>query len=203
MIKLYFREKTRAVRPRWLLEELGLEYELHRVDIFAGEGREEQYRQVHPLGQIPAIEIEGETQFESGAICHLLADRHSQQGLAPALDSPERAAYEQWFFYAVSSMDPPAFQVALHSLLLPEDMRIPEMIPLANRSYRRTLPILEAHLKDRPYLMGADFSAADIMVGSVLMWLPRALQDFPTLKAYVKRLRARQAYQRAATKLAS
>ena len=197
MIKLYFREKTRAVRPRWLLEELGLDYELQRVDIFRGEGQSEAYRQIHPLGQIPALEIDGKVQFESGAICHWLADQYPEKGLAPAPSAPARAQYEQWFFYGACSLDAPAFVIVQHVVTLPKEQRVAAILPWANALYQRQLPALEAQLQDRAYLLGEAFSAADIMVGNVLTWLPRALKPHPNLRAYVARLRGREAYQRA------
>jgi glutathione S-transferase len=88
-MKLYYMPTTRAVRPRWLLEEMGIAYELVRVKITMT--KQPEYRELHPHRKVPVL-VDGEvTIFESAAICAYLADKHLEMGFAPALDSPERA----------------------------------------------------------------------------------------------------------------
>ena len=89
-LTLYYTPKTRAFRVRWLLEELGLEYRLEHIDLHAGEGNTPEYRAIHPLGQVPALKVDNEVMFESGAMLQWLAETHLDKGLAPALDSPWR-----------------------------------------------------------------------------------------------------------------
>lgn len=196
-IKLYYTPHTRAVRPRWLLEELQLPYSLQAIDLFDGEGQSEHYRRIHPHGFVPAMEIDGEIMIESGAMCHWLADRVPDKHLAPPLDSAQRRPYEQWMFYAPGTLEPPAFTLLLHSRILPEEHRVSAILPWAEEGYRAILRVLEQQLGNRQYLLRGDFSCADIMVGSTLMWLPELLASHPGLKAYVRRLQARPAWQRA------
>lgn len=198
-ITLYYTHRTRALRPRWLLEELQLPYRLELVDLFGGGGRNAAYRSIHPHGQVPAMEIDGTVMIESCAMCHWLSDRYADKGLAPAGDSPARMAYEQWTFYVPGTLEPPAFQILLHSLILPEKFRVPDMVPWATRSYRSLLKYLNGELGERDYIAGKAFTTADILLGSTLMWLPRELHDRPALQDYVQRLQQRPAYQRAAT----
>jgi len=198
-ITLYYTHRTRALRPRWLLEELQLPYRLELIDLFGSGGRSAAYRSIHPHGQVPALEIDGSVMIESCAICHWLSDRYADEGLAPAGDSPARMAYEQWVFYVPGTLEPPAFQILLHSLILPEKLRVPDMVPWATRSYRSLLKFLNGELGERGYIAGKAFTTADILLGSTLMWLPGELHDRPALQDYVQRLQQRPAYQRAAT----
>lgn len=82
-IKLYYTPHTRAVRPRWLLEELNIPYQLEHIDLFAGEGQSRDYLKINPLGAVPAMEVDGEIMLESGAMCRWLTDRHIESELAP------------------------------------------------------------------------------------------------------------------------
>lgn len=197
MITLYHMRRSRSVRVRWLLEAIGLDYVVCTVNIRERADLRPSYLAGHPLGQVPAIEIDGQLQFESGAICHSLTDRHALPALAPIHDTPERWAYEQWFFYAVTTLEQPAFQYLQHAFLLPKTDRLIGVLAVAEKAYFRALQPLEAHLSQRDYLLGNTLSTADIMVGSVLMWLPKKLADYPALNAYVSRLKGGEAYQRA------
>ena len=191
-IELYHTPQTRSSRPRWLLEELGTPYRLRSVDLFGGERNP-----AHPLGSVPAINIDGETLIESGAICHWLADRFLDKGLAPAMDDPRRARYEQWMFFVPATLEPPAFEILLHTSILPEQHRVGDIVAFAMRGHRRVLRMLAEELDYDGYLLGEQFCCADIMLGTTLTWLPEQLDAYPPLLAYTERVTARPAYQRA------
>jgi len=191
-IELYYTPYTRAVRPRWLLEELDIPYTLKPVDLFGGERNP-----LHPLGSVPAVRLDGETLFESGAICHWLADRYPDRGLAPGVDEAIRPRYEQWMFFVPGTLEPPAFEILLHTRLLPESQRIGAIVPFARKGYRRILRMLAKELDHDGYLLGDRFTCADIMLGTTLTWLPDLLEEYPSLPAYTQRLTARPAYVRA------
>ncbi len=193
-LTLYGFKKTRSMRPQWLLEELGLDYKYIEIDIFHDAGMTKKYRKIHPYGQVPALGIDDNIMFESGAICHWLADQFPAQGLAPALDSPLRAEYEQWMFYAAATLEPPAFNYILHSQILPEDKRVKVIADWNEKQLIYTLRILNRLLKDKHYLLGEQFSAADIMLAYLLFWFPDILQQFPVLQDYCDRLGNREAY---------
>ena len=122
-LTLYGLNKTRSMRPQWLMEELGNIQVCYcgpagkyiEVDIFQGEGFTKKYRKIHPHGQVPALEVDGKIMFESGAICHWLTDQFPEQKLAPAMDNPLRLEYEQWMFYAPATLEPSAFSYMLHT----------------------------------------------------------------------------------------
>ena len=191
-IELYYTPHTRSVRPRWLLEELAAPYSLRLVDLFGGE-----HNPLHPLGSVPAVRINGETLIESGAICHWLADRFPEKGLAPATTDPRRAAYEQWMFFVPGTLEPPAFDVLMHTQILPEEKRVEAIVPYATGRYQRVLKILAKELDHDGYLLGKQFTTADIMMTTTLSWLPELLEEYPPLLAYTQRVTARPAYRRA------
>jgi glutathione S-transferase len=191
-IELFYTPKTRSTRPRWLLEELEVPYRIRHVDLFGGERNP-----AHPLGSVPAVRIDGDTLIESGAICHWLADRHPDRGLAPAMNDPLRARYEQWMFHVPGTLEPPAFEILLHTEILPEKHRVEDIVPFATRGYRRVLRMLAEELDHDGYLLGDRFSCADIMTGTTLGWLPGLLEDYPPLLAYIERVTARPAFRRA------
>lgn len=191
-IDLFYTPNTRSLRPRWLLEELDVPYTIRPVDLFGGERNP-----AHPLGSVPAMHVDGNTMFESGAMCHWLADRFPEKGLAPAVDDDLRPAYEQWMFFAPGTLEPPAFEILLHTRILPEKHRVGEIVGFAEQGYQRVLGELAKQLDHDGFILGAAFSCADIMIGSTLNWLPDMLEPWPALQAYVQRITARAAYARA------
>ncbi|MCW8854220.1 MAG: glutathione S-transferase family protein [Gammaproteobacteria bacterium] len=196
-LKLYHTPQSRSIRPRWLMEELGLDYELITIDLFEGEGETVEYKKIHPLGQVPALAVNNEIMLESGAMCHWLADSYEDHSLAPVIGDPARRQYEQWMTFSLASLEPWPWLVMLHSRFLPENQRVAEIIPWANKRVIPVLIALNDALLDKDYLLGKQFTTADIMVGSTLLWIPQMLGDFPDLLAYAQRLKARPAYQRA------
>lgn len=193
-MKLYYVPRTRATRPRWLLEELGLPYELVRLDVGVEENRQPAYLAIHPHGKVPAL-VDGDLNLiESAAICLHLADKHPEKGLAPTVGTPERARYYQWILYAMATLEPVVARIAAGARELPEGERGER----ARAAFADYVPVLERALGDHPYLLGEHFSAADVVLGSVLIWA-RFLGAFdsPRLGAYVQRLADRPAYRRA------
>jgi len=191
-IELYYTPHTRSLRPRWLLEELESPYTLRLIDLFGGERNP-----THPLGSVPVIRIDGKTTFESGAMCHWLADRFPEKGLAPAFYDGLRPVYEQWMFFTPGTLEPPAFEILMHTRILPEQDRVGEIIGYAEKRYRRVLIMLAKQLDHDGFILGEAFTCADIMIGSTLNWLPDMLEPYPALQAYVQRISSRAAYARA------
>ncbi len=199
-IKLYYTPHTRSLRPRWTLEELGLAYELAPIDLFGGEGDTPAYRRIHPHGSVPAMEIDGRVMIESCAMCHWLGESHpTAQLVPPAQEAQARRNYLQWSFYVPGTLEPPAFQILLHTAILPPAQRVPDIVPWADEYHQVALRTVDACLRERDHIAGEQFTVADILLGSTLLWLPDRLEDFPALGAYTRRLQQRPAYQRAVT----
>lgn len=199
-MKLFYVPQTRSVRIRWMLEELGLPYELHRVDIAGDENDQPAYRAIHPLGHVPALQHEGVTIYESAAIVAWLAERFPEKQMAPAVsDAAARAAYLQWMFFGMATFEPVVADIAAHTRILPEEKRIPALVTTRMERFKEVAAVVQARIADRPFILGGDFGAADVVVGGIVNWArgARLLEDFPTLKEYSKRLTDRPAFKRA------
>ena len=196
MLILYYCPQTRAERPRWMLEELQVPYELKRVDISKGEHKQVEYLKIHPHGVLPALKEDDRVILESAAICTYLADKFPEKNLAPILQA--RAAYYQWLFYAVATLEPPIMQTHLHTHLLPEIKRNPKRIVQAKQGFNICASVLSNALVDRQFLLDEQFTTADLLIGANLIFARylNMLDDFPILQAYVKHLTARPAYRR-------
>jgi glutathione S-transferase len=199
MLKLYHSAQSRSVRPRWLLEEIGAPYELVRVDLAKQENKTPEYKQIHPHGVVPAL-VDGDlTLMESGAICAYLADKFPAARLAPAVGTPERARYYQWMFYTIGTLEPPLIQVFLNTVNLPEPQRSAAAAAEGRAKFSEIAAVIASNLRDKSFLLGDQFSAADVMLGSTIVWaqLLGLLNDWPVLTDYATRLSARPAFQRA------
>ena len=199
MLKLHFAPNSRAGRILWLLEELGLEYELNRMDFHPKDLKSDAHRERHPLGRVPVLEDGDVSIFESGAIVEYVMARYGDGGLKPAVDAKEFPEYLQWFHYCEGMVMPPINTIMVHSVLLPPDRRNPETLGQAQRLLSRAVAPVDTALEGREYLIG-DFSAADIMLGHSLFMANRLGQvgdERANLKRYIGRIEARPAFQKA------
>ena len=178
-MKLYFAPQTRAIRPLIMLEELAVPYEIVLIDFKGGEHKSVEYRKIHPHGQLPALQDGALTMFESAAICAYLADKFPDKQMAPALGTIERGMYYQWMFYSMAAL---------------------EGFALDRERMKECFLVLDRVLADREFIVCNKITAADVMIGSGIIWLDarhHLLNDFPSLDAYAKRLLARPSFQRA------
>jgi len=200
MIKLYFAPQTRSVRILWLLEELGLPYELERVD-FLPPARK-FFGQQTPLGKLPTIEDGDVVMCESGAIVEYILERHGDGRLAPTAGSPERAAFLQWMHFAESTAFPPLGILVWLTMYRSDAGDHTAIVEDARVRAAMGFDFLERELGEGAYLLGDDFSAADIMMGFTLVAarVLGVLDDrFPKVNAYLDRLAKRPAFQKAAS----
>jgi glutathione S-transferase len=194
MLKLFYIPNTRASRVRWMLEELAVPYELAVIDWPTAQGAE--YRKaIHPLGAVPALQDDGTIVFESAAIIAYLADKFPDKGLAPP--PGERGAYYQWMLYAMATLEPLIVAFVDHTRKLPETERSSTRAEAARRAFAAASAPIATALQGKEWLLGS-FSAADVVMGSVLNWAAfTKLVEAPELRGYVERVRARPAWQRA------
>lgn len=199
MIKLYHSPRTRSVRILWLLEELGLPYELSTMPFTDETLKSAAYLKVHPMGKVPAIEDGPVTMFESGAITEYILEKYGNGRLAPAPGSPARPGYLQWLHFAESTAMPPVGDMAQHLMFKPENERIPAVVADAQVRIGRVLDAVEAGLTG-DYIAGPEFTAADVMLGYALLlmkWFGMIGPQHPKTAAYLQRLEQRPAMQKA------
>jgi len=198
-MKLYFAPNTRSIRPRWLLEELEVPYVLERLDMSKGQHKSLDYMKIHPHGAVPAFVDGSLAMFESAAIVMYLADKFPEKGLAPAPGTPERGQYYQWILYAMTTLEPPLVQYFLHTRMLPEDKRSAHEAEQGRAKLDEVFKVLGHELRDRPYMVGSHFTAADVMIGSMVAWaktvglLDKAGSE---LNDYFARIAERPAFKR-------
>lgn len=196
-MKLYYVPRTRSTRPRWMLEEIGVPYELVRLDPARGETRDAAHTARHPLQHVPVLETRDGLIFESAAMVLHLADLYPERELLAAPGTHARALAYQWLFYAMTELEPPCIEYfELLRAQAPTDT--PEAARMKERFHRALHP-LEAGLARHDFLVGHTFSAADVVVGSVLAWAAamRLVHDVPRVEAYLTRMKARPAFKAA------
>ena len=190
MIKLFWAPKTRSLRALWMLEEAGAPYELVRVDIT--QPRPAELIAVNPMGKVPAM-TDGAAQLaESAAICAYIAEKFPQAGLAPAAGDPLRGRYFHWLFFAPACIEP-AYTEKFANVSLPASAA-------GWGSFERVTGVLEKALDKGPWILGDRFSAADVMIGSDLLFGVERfgiVEKRPAFVAYLERCKARPALQRA------
>jgi len=197
MIKLYHAQLTRSIRILWLLEELGIPYELATVPF---KPPRHSFEQDTPTGKFPAIEDNGTVMFESGAILEYLIEKYGKGRLAPPVGSPDRGPYLQWVHFAEATAFPPIGDIARHTMFLPEAERIPQVAADGRVRAENALKVLERTLAGKQYLVGNELSGADIMMGYFLMaarMFGVVSSELPNITAYWERLAARPGFQKA------
>lgn len=197
-MKVYFSPGSRAVRTVWLLEEIGLPYELERFELGQKEMRAPEYTRINPNGRVPTL-VDGDTTItESTAIAQYLAIKHAP-ALVPGPDAPNFAAYLQWLQYAEGMIMPPFNNFVVETILLPPERRNPQLAARAMKVMSRAIAAVETHMAERQYLAG-EFTIADTITGHAVIMARRAGVDFSSftnLSAYADRLEARPAFKAA------
>lgn len=191
-MKLYWSPQTRSTRALWMLEEAGVEYEREFVDIQNPDRRNTpEFLEASPMGKVPALVDGGATMSESAAICLYVADRYVSGTLAPAFDDDNRGKFLYWLMYTPAVIEPSMSE------------KFNGVEPNRYRSgwgdFELMLETLEQGIEGRSWILGETFTAADVMLGSsvVFMRMFDMLPESATLAAYADRCLERPAYQRA------
>ncbi len=192
MMKLYWSPRSRSFTTLWLMEEAGKPYERVLTDISTGAQRKAEYLAVNPMGKVPALQDGDATMAEAAAICAYVAERYPEAKLAPPVGDPLRAKYLYWLFFSPGCIEPTIVQLATKI----------EMNPVAAGwgDAQQVIDVLDAALQKGPWLLGENFSAADIVIGSGLNFAIRQFKMVPPRPAfdrYIDRCMARPAFQRA------
>jgi glutathione S-transferase len=192
MMKLYWAPRTRSLRALWVLEESGAPYERIRLNLSAGEQKSGEFRAINPMAKVPALTDGSLAVAESGAICAYVAEAFPQAGLAPPVGDPARGRYLQWLFFSPGCIEQAFLVKFTNAEVRPEQAGFGD--------FDRMLGVLEAAVSPGPWLLGTQFTAADVMIGCDLHFgidVFCLLPSRPALRAYIDRCLARPALERA------
>jgi glutathione S-transferase len=193
MITLYHAPRSRSSRIIWLLEELGADYRIELVPIVRGDGTgapaPDSYLAINPLRKVPAIKIFDEIVYESGAICLYLTDSHPKNEVGPLPGHNDRAEYVRWLFFSAATLEP-----AVGARFQGWDKEK----ATGFGTFEDIEAIVSRQLEKTPYIVGENFTAADILIGSMLQFLKGSLiPERKHYQDYLARLSSRPAYIRA------
>jgi len=191
-MKLYEFAPTRSIRARWLLQELGVDFEAVSVDLRAGEHRRPEFLAINPAGKLPVL-VDGDFVLtESVAIVLYLAAKHASKGLLPT-DPRQRAEVDRWLLFTVTELEQPLWRIARHTALYPEERRLPAEVLLASEDFRAMADVLEKHMQQRQFVAGERVTVADFVLAYTLDWANevKLLDGYPQLLAYMGRMYAR------------
>ncbi|HEX6246193.1 MAG TPA: glutathione S-transferase family protein [Polyangiales bacterium] len=190
-VVLYYNPNSRARVVHWLLEEIGVPYRIELLRFDQQQHKRPEYLRLNPMGKVPCIVDHHTVVTECGAICVYLADNYPRAQLAPALHDPARASYLRWLFFAAGCLEP-----ALVDRMFQRSAVPPSSIGYG--SYEDVLNAIELALTPGPYILGDRFSAADVYLGSELVWgsMTKALEPRARFTEYAERLAERPAFKR-------
>jgi glutathione S-transferase len=192
MMQLYWSPRTRSFTALWLMEETGQPYERVLTDISTGAQKKAEYLAINPMGKVPALKDGEATLAEAAAICAYVAERYPQAKLAPALGDLLRAKYLYWLFFMPGCIEPAMVQISTKIEINP--------FTAGWGDAARVFDVLDNALAKGPWILGENFSAADVAIGAALNFSVRLFKmvpSRPSFDAYIARCMARPAFQRA------
>jgi glutathione S-transferase len=190
-IVLYHHPYSRAATVVWMLEEIGIDYELRFVDLFSGANKSKEIVALNPMGKLPILTDGEQVVTETAAIGLYLADRYALGRLAPSPDDPTRGTYLRWSLFAPSVIEPGSIAKMQGWSAKPSQV--------GWGTHEAMLEAIESAVLNRDFLLGETFSMADLIFGGTLRYMLRfkMLDPSPSITAYVERLGARPALLRA------
>ncbi|MEZ5834123.1 MAG: glutathione S-transferase family protein [Geminicoccaceae bacterium] len=197
MLKLIGMPQARTLRVMWVLEELGLDYEL-----VPARPHSEAICAVNPSGKVPALLVDGTVLLESVAICQFLADRAGQ--LTFPAGTIERARQDGFTQFIVDNIEGALWNAGKHSFILPEDKRVAALKPVLKWEFDRAMDTLGQMFGEGPYLMGETFTIPDVLMGHAASWARMAKFDLPDGRVgdYIRRIEHRPAVERLRARMA-
>ena len=188
-MKLYEFAPTRSIRARWVLQELGVDFEAVSVNLVAGEHKRPEFLAINPAGKVPVLVDGGEVVSESVAITVYLAEKYPENGLIPH-DLDARGQVMRWLLFAATELEQPLWRISKHTVLYPEDKRLPADIALAREDFAPMAEVLDRHMVDREFVVGDSVTIADFVLAYTLDWaqLVGLLDGLPRLEGYMLRM---------------
>ena len=193
MTKLYGTSRSRSARSLWALEELGVKYEHFPIPPTEAKSAENLKR--NPNGHVPVLEDDGLVLWESMAINLYLAEKYGKNSLWP-LELAAHADIYKWSFWAMSEIEPHLITILRNRVMNPPEQRDEKAAQAAVEALKAPLNALEESLKGKEYLLGKNFTIADLNVAAVMSWAPMMRLDFsstPNVQAWLQKCLGREA----------
>jgi len=195
MIKLYGSSMSRAGRSLWALEETGVKFE----QVLVGETRKPEYLKVNPNGHVPTLDDNGTILWESMAINLYVAEKYGKAPLWPSTVEGHGACY-QWSLWGMTEVETRLIEIFEHRIMLPAEQRDEKVALTAIEKLKAPLKVLDDHLRKSEYLLGKEFTIADLNVASVMSiarYIQLDLSSVPTAEKWLQKCLGRPANQRA------
>ena len=195
-LTLYHAAPSRSSITHWMLEEVGESYDIHLLSLSRGEQRQPDYLAINPMGKVPALRHGDVVITEAAAICAYLADAFPARKLNVPVGDPRRGIYLKWLFFGPSCIEP-----AITDRAFPRKEEA-QRSTLGYGDFDTVMNVAANAVANGPYLMGEQFTAADVIIGATLRWGMqfKLLPERPEFVAYAARLAERPALQRAEAK---
>jgi glutathione S-transferase len=195
-LMLYHAAPSRSSVILWMLEEVGEPYDIHLLNLQKEENRKPDYLAINPMGKVPALRHGDTVITELAAICTYLADEFPNAKLNVPIGTPARGTYLKWLFFG-----PGCLEAAVIDRAAPRKEE-PRRAMLGYGDFDTTMDVLAAAVATGPWLMGDQFTAADVVLGANIRWgmMFKMIPERPEFTAYAARIAARPAAQRAEAK---
>ena len=200
-LKVYHASPTRSVRVVWALEELGLPYEQVALNFDRAYLKSPEWRAISPTGKAPVVHENGKPLIESVAIIHYLSEKYAEGKLSRRPLDPDYGEFLQWMHFGEAGVGPYAGMLIGQTRILPPEQRIEAMKQWSIMEAKNACNFIETSLEGRDYILGDDFSLADISLGYILFLIKLSGEAENILgartKLYLDRLTAREAWKKA------
>ena len=192
-LTLYHAAPSRSSIVHWMLEEVGEPFDIHLLSLQMGENREPAYLAINPMGKVPALKHDDVVVTEAAAICLYLADAFPNAGLTVPIGDPRRGPLLKWLFFGPSVIEP-----AVTDRAFKRAAEAPRAA-LGYGDFETTMDVVAKAVERGPYLLGEQFTAADVVIGSTLRWATmfKLIPERPEFLAYMARFTERPALKRA------
>jgi glutathione S-transferase len=191
-MQLYEFAPTRSIRVRWMLQEIGVDFESITVHLGVGEHRRPDFLKINPAGKLPVLVDDELVVTESVAILLYLAEKYPHKGLLPT-DIKQRSQVYRWLLFTATELEQPLWRIARHTALYPEHLRLPAEVSLARQDFTDMVAVMEEHMQGCQFIVGSSVTVADFVCAYTLDWANEVqlLDGCPQLLQYMERMYAR------------
>ncbi len=191
-MQLYEFAPTRSIRVRWMLQELGVDFESITVNLAAGEHHHPEFLKINPTGKLPVLVDNDLVLTESVAILLYLAEKYSHKELLP-VDIKQRSQVYRWLLFTATELEQPLWRIARHTSLYPKHLRLTAEVSLARQDFTDMVAVMEEYMQERQFIVGNTATVADFICAYTLDWANEVqlLDNCPQLLQYMERMYAR------------